>query len=137
MNDSDKELLKKFFDFNAEWVKKHDFKKAYNIEKFRSRLYNFIVVNNLQDNITFKIFMHDIEYELILLNEDSLDNRISKISIKSSNSVNYINNLTINKWFLMTRVAYVVDRDGLNDLNRSIEPKIKQNKHLRKDRFHS
>lgn len=137
MNDSDKELLKKFFDFNAEWLKKHDLKKTYNIEKFKSRLDNFIIVNNLQDNITFKIFMHDIEYELLLLNEGSLDNKISKMSIKSFNSVNYINNLTINKWYLMTKVAYVVDRDGLDNLNKTIEPKIKQNKHLRKDRFHS
>ena len=133
MSDDDKELLNNFFDINIEWLQKHDFNEKYNIEKFKSRLANYILLYNLQDNITFKIFMHDIEYELLLLDEDLLDKNLVKKNKKNTYSTTFINNNTLNKWYLMAKFEIIMDKRNLNEINNSIDkPKIKQKKYFSK-----
>jgi len=124
-----REIFRNFFEENKEWINNHSLLITNNLKEFCDIYEQFIKKNNLTNDEEFKAFRVIIKNEILKsLKSKDLITRVMNLRKSPSNSYVYIDNPTINKWYLSSRVQYVIEKADLVKLNSSIIPKIKQNK---------
>lgn len=124
-----REIFRNFFEVNKEWINNHSLLITNNLKEFCDIYEQFMKKNNLTNDEEFKAFRVIIKNEILKsLKSKDLIKRVMNLRKSPSNSYIYIDNPTINKWYLSSRVQYVIEKADLVKLNSSIIPKIKQNK---------
>ena len=121
----DRELLKKFFSDNMEFIANNSFIEYENIKIFGDLYEQFIDDNNLRENDILMLFLAEIRYDQLAfkITENTAKMKVAKLEVPKNKL-----NSTISKWYHESKVTYYVSSTNLNS---SIKSKIRQNEHER------
>lgn len=131
MNIDDKEyiFLKNFFHATTDYRLNHDMKKAASIEGYISMYEEYLRLNNLTDNKEMKKFLLDLKRSLLRAKKKkkSIEDSVYEMSRPLAKTYRHCGNDVIDKWVAEVSVIKIIDRATIVELNKAIEPKIRQN----------
>ena len=131
MNIDDKEyiFLRNFFHATTDYRLNHDMKKAASIEGYISMYEEYLRLNNLTDNKEMKKFLLDLKRSLLRAKKKkkSIEDSVYEMSRPLTKTYRHCGNDVIDKWVAEVSVIKIIDRATIVELNKTIEPKIRQN----------
>ena len=131
MNIDDKEyiFLRNFFHATTDYRLNHDMKKAASIEGYISMYEEYLRLNNLTDNKEMKKFLLDLKHSLLRAKKKkkSIEDSVYEMSRPLTKTYRHCGNDVIDKWVAEVSVIKIIDRATIVELNKAIEPKIRQN----------
>lgn len=131
MQIDDKEyiLLRNFFHVTTDYRLNHDMKKAASIEVYISMYEEYLRLNNLTDNKEMKKFLLDLKRSLLRAKKrkKSIEDSVYEMSRPLAKTYRHCGNDVIDKWVAEVSVIKIIDRATIVELNKAIEPKIRQN----------
>lgn len=138
-----REFLKSFFLKNLVWIKEKEMLEPDDIKQFADLYLNYLENSDFRDSEILKCFYLELKssqlHELKLKKGEvnlTLEERVFRMSIPATSSGLYrCKNKIIRKWYSKSLVVRKITQCDRNSVNKSIEPKIKQNVYERKLSF--
>ena len=131
MNIDDREyiFLRNFFHATTDYRLNHDMKNAASIEGYISMYEEYLRLNNLADNKEMKKFLLDLKRSLLRAKKrkKSIEDSVYEMSRPLTKTYRHCGNDVIDKWVAEVSVIKIIDRATIVELNKAIEPKIRQN----------
>ena len=131
MNIDDREyiFLRNFFHATTDYRLNHDMKSAASIEGYISMYEEYLRLNNLADNKEMKKFLLDLKRSLLRAKKKkkSIEDSVYEMSRPLARTYRHCGNDAIDKWVAAVSVIRIIDRATIVELNKVIEPKIRQN----------
>ena len=131
MNIDDREyiFLRNFFHATTDYRLNHDMKNAASIEGYISMYEEYLRLNNLADNKEMKKFLLDLKRSLLRAKKKkkSIEDSVYEMSRPLARTYRHCGNDAIDKWVAAVSVIRIIDRATIVELNKVIEPKIRQN----------
>lgn len=131
MNIDDREyiFLRNFFHATTDYRLNHDMKNAASIEGYISMYEEYLRLNNLADNKEMKKFLLDLKRSLLRAKKKkkSIEDSVYEMSRPLARTYRHCGNDAIDKWVAAVSVTKIIDRATIVELNKAIEPKIRQN----------
>lgn len=129
ITDEEYVILRGFFHETSDYRINHDMKKADNLENYISMYEEYLKVHNLTDNKEMKKFLLDLKRSLLRAKKKkkSLEDSVYEMSRPLTKTYRHCGNDVIDKWVAEVSVTKIIDRATIVELNKAIEPKIRQN----------
>ena len=127
ITDEEYVILRGFFHETSDYRINHDMKKADNLENYISMYEEYLKVHNLTDNKEMKKFLLDLKRSLLRAKKKSLEDSVYEMSRPLARTYRHCGNDAIDKWVAAVSVTKIIDRATIVELNKAIEPKIRQN----------
>lgn len=124
-SEEDRELLRKFFSDNFEYIKNNSFIEYENIKAFGDLYESFIDENGLRGNDILMLFLAEIRYDQIAykITNNTVKMRAARLAIPKNRL-----NATISKWYKESNISYYVQP---TPVNKSLKMKLEQNAYER------
>ena len=122
-------FLRNFFHATTDYRLNHDMKNAASIEVYISMYEEYLRLNNLADNKEMKKFLLDLKRSLLRAKKKkkSIEDSVYEMSRPLAKTYRHCGNDAIDKWVAAVSVTKTIDRATIVELNKAIEPKIRQN----------
>lgn len=135
LSSEQREFLRKFFHNNLKWIKEKDMLDPDDIKQLVELYSDYLENSKFCDNESLKLFLLQLKstqlHELkIKKGEINLTRKekILRLSVPASSAGLYkCKNNVIRKWYNESLIVRTITRADIAAINKSIEPKLKQN----------